>query len=70
MVYPGFAGNAQDAERVDRAFRLADVDLTVMYHATYIDDGMSVSFLRETGNIFTVLFFSQGLPGLEGQHSP
>ncbi len=70
VVYPGLVTNEQDAIRAARTFRDAEVDLVVMYHATYLDDAMSVTLLREIGDIFPVLYFSQGLPGLQGHPSP
>ena len=70
VVYPGLVGNEQDAIRAARTLRDADVDLVVMYHATYIDDAMSVALLREIGDIFPVLYLSQGLPGLQDHYSP
>ena len=70
VVYPGLVGNEQDAIRAARTLRDADVDLVVMYHATYIDDAMSVALLREIGDIFPVLYLSQGLPGLQDRYSP
>jgi L-arabinose isomerase len=60
VVYPGLAGNADDAARAGRELKAAGVDLAVMYHATYVDDAMSVAFLEELGSTFTVLFQSQG----------
>ncbi len=60
VVYPGLAGNMADSTRVGKALRQEDVDLAIMYHATYLDDAMSLAFLDELGDIFPVLFLSQG----------
>jgi hypothetical protein len=69
VVYPGFAGNEKDAERAGQALRRVEGDLAVMYHATSVDDDMSVAFLRELGDIYSVLLFSQGPPGLGRQYT-
>jgi L-arabinose isomerase len=69
VVYPGLVGSAEEATRAGRCLRDAGVDMVVMYHATYIDDAMSVALLREIGNVFPVLFLSQGLPGLKGDYT-
>lgn len=61
VLYPGLAGNVADAVRIGKSLREAGVDLGLMYHATYVDDAMSIAFLEEMGGIFTVLFQSQGI---------
>jgi L-arabinose isomerase len=60
VVYPGLVGSKEDAARAGKVIREADVDLALMYHATYLDDAMSIAFLDEIGNTFSVLFQSQG----------
>ena len=60
VIYPGLAGNTEDAARAGRALRAEGIDLAVMYHATYVDDAMTVAFLEEIGPTFAVLFQSQG----------
>jgi L-arabinose isomerase len=60
VIYPGLAGNKADSARIGRALRAEGVDLAVMYHATYLDDAMSISFLEEIGPTFAVLLLSQG----------
>ena len=60
VVYPGMVGNVSDATKVGRTLRDEQVDLAVMYHATYIDDAMTMAFLDEIGDIFPLLFQSQG----------
>jgi len=67
VVYPGLAGNVADSARAGRTLREEGVHLAVMYHATYIDDAMSVAFLEELGDIFAVLFQSQGFETFLGQ---
>ena len=66
VVYPGLAGNVADSARVGQAIRQEDVDLAIMYHATYLDDAMSLAFLDEIGDIFCVLFLSQGVSTFTG----
>ena len=61
VVYPGIAGNMEESVRVGKLLRDEEVDIALMYHATYLDDAMSISFLDEIGTIFPVLFLSQGL---------
>ena len=60
VVYPGLAGNAPDSARIGKALRERNVDLALMYHASYVDDAMTLAFLDEIGDIFPVLFLSQG----------
>ena len=61
VVYPGLAGNAGDAARIGKAMREEGIDLALMYHATYVDDAMSIAFIEGIGDVFTVLFQSQGI---------
>ena len=61
VVYPGLAENAADSSRMGKLLREEGVDLALMYHATYVDDAMSIAFLAELGDIFPVLFQSQGI---------
>ena len=60
VVYPDMVGNVADCRRVGKILRDEAVDLALMYHATYIDDAMTMAFLDEIGDIFPVLFHSQG----------
>jgi len=60
VVYPGFAANARDSEKIGRSIRDREGEMALMYHATYLDDEMSLAFLDELGDIFPVLFHSQG----------
>lgn len=59
--YPGLAGNVADAVRIGKILREESIDLALMYHATYVDDAMSIAFIEEIGDIFLVLFQSQGI---------
>jgi len=61
VVYPGLAGNVSDSSRIGKILREEGVDLALMYHATYVDDAMSIAFMEELGDIFPVLFQSQGV---------
>ena len=63
VVYPHLAGNASEAHRIGQVFRTEAVDLVLMYHATYVDDAMTMALLDEVGDIFPVLFQSQGIEG-------
>ena len=69
VVYPLFAANERDAIKAGRIFTESDVDLVLMYHATYLDDMMSVALVNEIKGIFPVLFLSQGLGGIPDQFS-
>ena len=60
VIYPEFAGNATDARRIGDVFRAEKADLVIMYHATYVDDAMTIGMLEEAGDIYPVLFHSQG----------
>jgi L-arabinose isomerase len=60
VIYPGLAGNPSDARKIGKTLRNEEVDLALMYHATYVDDAMTVAFLSEIGDIYPVLFQSQG----------
>jgi L-arabinose isomerase len=60
VVYPGFAENEEDSARIGKALKKEDVDMALMYHATYVEDSMSLAFLDQLGDIFPVLFHSQG----------
>lgn len=61
VVYPGLAENVADSVRIGKALRAEDVHLALMYHASYVDDAMSLAFLDKLGGIFPVLFLSQGI---------
>ena len=69
VFYPGPACNDADAEKMGRLMRQEDVDIALMYHATYVEDSMSLSFLDQLGSIFPVLFLSQGLPTFSAEIS-
>ena len=60
VVYPGLAGNVAEARKMGQALRDEQVDLAVMYHASYVDDAMTIAFLDEIGRTFSVLFQGQG----------
>ena len=65
VVYPGIAGNAEEAVQRARAIRKAGVDIVVIYHATYVDDAMSLAVIDELGpSSFTILLHSQGIKGI------
>lgn len=60
VVYPGFAGNVAESRKIGKAIREENVDMAIIYHATYLDDAMTMGFLDELSDTFTVLFHSQG----------
>jgi L-fucose isomerase-like protein len=64
VSYPLFVGNAADARKAGKIFAEQGVDMVLMYHATYIDDRMTVALIDEIRGIFPVLFLSQGLTGI------
>ena len=66
VIYPGLAGSVEDCVRIGRQFRNENVDLVLVYHATYVDDAMTLALIHEIGNIFTVFLHSQGLPTFIG----
>ena len=67
VFYPLFVGNEAEARESGKAFAAKDVDMVLMYHATYIDDEMTVGLVEEIRGIFPVLFLSQGLKGIPDQ---
>ena len=65
VVYPGMAGGTEEAVSCARAIREAGAEAVVIYHATYVDDAMSLAMLDEIGpGIFPVHFHSQGVRGI------
>jgi len=65
VVYPGLAGGPEEAIACARAIREAGVDAVVVYHATYVDDAMSLAVLDELGpGIFPIHLHSQGIKGI------
>jgi L-arabinose isomerase len=60
VVYPGFAENEADSEKIGKTLKKEEVDVALIYHATYVEDSMSLAFLDQLGDIFPVLFHSQG----------
>ncbi len=61
VIYPFLVGNEAEVRKAGKIFVDKDVDIVLMYHATYIDDAMSVALIEEIKGIFPVLFLSQGL---------
>ena len=65
VVYPGIAGSVAESTRMAREIREAGVASVVVYHATYVDDAMSLAVLDELGpNIHTIVLHSQGVRGI------
>ncbi len=64
VVFPGIVGNEAEAADAGRVIKQHQVDLALMYHATYVDDAMTLAFLNEIGGIFPVLLLSQGMNGI------
>lgn len=69
VLYPGFVGNEAEARDAGISMRKEEVDIALMYHATYIEDSMSLAFLDQIDGIFPILFLSQGLPEFSGKIS-
>ncbi len=69
VLYPFLVVNEQDARKAGRFFLDNGADLILMYHATYLDDRMSVAMIRESRGIFPLLFLSQGLAGIPDRFS-
>jgi len=61
VVRAPLAVDAETAAQAGSRFRAEDVDLVLIYHASYVDDSMTVALLRSIGNIYPVHFLSQGL---------
>ena len=68
VVFPGIAGNRDEARRIGETIRESRVDMTLMYHASYIDDDMTLAFLDETQGIFPTLLLSQGMKGIPADY--
>ncbi len=64
VVYPFFVRNETDSKKAGKNFFENDVDMVLMYHATYVDDAMSVALINELKGIFPVLFLSQGFANI------
>ena len=69
VVYPFMASNESESRKAGKIFFDHDVDIVLMYHATYIDDAMSVAMIEQLRGIFAVLFLSQGPNGIPGNFS-
>ncbi|HEB33232.1 MAG TPA: hypothetical protein ENI15_20530 [Spirochaetes bacterium] len=69
VIYPFLVGNESDAKKAGKIFLENDVDIVLMYHASYIDDAMSVALIGELKGIFSVLFLSQGRAGIPDSFS-
>jgi len=69
VIYPFLVGNEAEARRAGEGFAKSKVDVVLMYHATYIDDAMSIALIDEIKGIFPVLFLSQGLPNIPDSFS-
>ena len=71
VVYPGVAGNTAQSIQRAREIREAGVETVVVYHATYVDDAMSLAIIDELGpGIFTILLHSQGIKGIPATIEP
>jgi len=64
VVYPFFVGNEADSQKAGKIFFENDVDMVLMYHATYVDDAMSIALIDELKGIYPVLFLSQGFANI------
>jgi L-fucose isomerase-like protein len=69
IVYPFLVKNDSDSKKAGRIFLEKEVDMVLMYHATYLDDAMTVAMLDEIRGIFPVLFLSQGMRGIADELS-
>jgi L-arabinose isomerase len=69
VLYPLLVKNESDAVKAGKYFLKNEVDMVLMYHATYIDDAMTVAMVDEIKDIFPVLFLSQGLSGIPDELS-
>jgi len=70
VVYPFLAVDVDSAARAGGIFLAEGVDMVLIYHASYVDDAMTVALLREIRGITPVLFFSQGLDGIPSDLGP
>ena len=56
VIYPGIAGNLAESIARARELRDAGVETVVTYHATYVDDAMSLAVIDELGpDVYTIL---------------
>ncbi len=69
VIYPFLVGNEAQARKAGKIFVENEVNIVLMYHATYVDDAMSVALIDEIKGIFPVLFLSQGLPNIPDSFS-
>lgn len=69
VIYPFLVGNEAEARKAGKIFMKEDVDIVLMYHATYVDDAMSIALIDEIKGIFSVLFLSQGLSNISDNFS-
>lgn len=69
VIYPFLVGSEDKARKAGKVFVDNDVDVVLMYHATYIDDAMSMALIDEIKGVFPVLFLSQGLPNIPDSFS-
>lgn len=64
VICPFLVGKEAEARKAGKIFMENEVDIVLMYHATYVDDAMSVALIDELKGIFLRLFLSQGLPNI------
>lgn len=50
MLYPFLIKNESDTKKAGKVFLKEDVDMVLTYHATYIDEMMSVAMISEIMN--------------------
>ncbi len=59
IVYPFLVKNESDAKKAGKIFLENELDIVLMYHATYVYNAMSMALIDEIKGIFHVLFLSQ-----------
>jgi L-fucose isomerase-like protein len=64
VVSPPLVTNEELAHRAGREFLEREVDMVLMYHATYVDDLMTIALIDAIKGIYPVLFLTQGLAGI------
>ncbi|GAH25254.1 unnamed protein product, partial [marine sediment metagenome] len=51
VIYPFLVGNEAEARKAGKIFMEDEVDIVLMYHATYVDDAMSIALIDEIKGI-------------------
>jgi len=64
VIDSGMVSSHEESAQAGRRFRDEQVDLTVFYHGTYVDDKMTFAFLEAYGERPLILTHTQGLDAI------